>query len=157
MFARLCSRWLGLAALMGAAWPAGAAVYNPETFTLANGLQVVVVSTEGGLTVSRRLSRGALSNVQLRQAYEAHLPVEAHVHGPVGRPPIDAHRMFEEVDGQVGQGGRGHRLGEARQKAHQRNATQGSPAEFQLRTHGRARHSYSPLFEPPDTRFLVTG
>ena len=42
-------------------------------------LQVVVVSTEGGLTVSRRLSRGAVSNVQLRQAYEAHLPVEGKV------------------------------------------------------------------------------
>ena len=42
-------------------------------------LQVVVTSTEGGLTVSRRLARGAVSNAQLRQAYESRLPVEGKV------------------------------------------------------------------------------
>lgn len=42
-------------------------------------IHVVVVSTEGGLTVSRRLARGAVSNAQIQQAYQSRLPVEGKV------------------------------------------------------------------------------
>jgi len=42
-------------------------------------IQAVVVSTEGGLTLSRRLARGAASDKQLEDAYRAGLPVEGKI------------------------------------------------------------------------------
>jgi small subunit ribosomal protein S1 len=42
-------------------------------------LQAVVVSTTGGLTLSRKLARGAATLRQLEDAFRAHLPVEGKV------------------------------------------------------------------------------
>src|SRR5438309_1355635 len=42
-------------------------------------IQAVVVSTAGGLTLSRRLGRGAASQRQLEDAFRAGLPVEGKV------------------------------------------------------------------------------
>jgi small subunit ribosomal protein S1 len=42
-------------------------------------IQAVVVSTSGGLTLSRRLARGAASDRQLAEAFQARLPVEGKV------------------------------------------------------------------------------
>ncbi len=42
-------------------------------------IQATVVSTEGGLTLSRKLQRGAATNRQLEEAYRAGLPVEGKV------------------------------------------------------------------------------
>ncbi|MGE0041240.1 MAG: S1 RNA-binding domain-containing protein, partial [Vicinamibacterales bacterium] len=42
-------------------------------------IQAVVVSTEGSLTLSRRLARGAASHRQLEDAFRAGLPVEGRV------------------------------------------------------------------------------
>ncbi len=42
-------------------------------------IQAVVVSTEGGLTLSRRLARGAATDRQLEDAFHAGLPVEGKV------------------------------------------------------------------------------
>ena len=42
-------------------------------------IQAVVVSTEGGLTLSRKLARGAATARQLEDAYRAGLPVEGKV------------------------------------------------------------------------------
>jgi small subunit ribosomal protein S1 len=42
-------------------------------------IQAVVVSTEGGLTLSRRLARGAATERQLEDAFHAGLPVEGKV------------------------------------------------------------------------------
>ncbi len=42
-------------------------------------IQAVVVSTSGGLTLSRRLARGAVTDRQVADAYEAALPVEGKV------------------------------------------------------------------------------
>lgn len=42
-------------------------------------IKAVVVSTEGGLTLSRRLARGAATNKQLEDAFHARLPVEGKV------------------------------------------------------------------------------
>ena len=42
-------------------------------------IQAVVVSTEGGLTLSRRLARGAASLRQLEEAFHSGLPVEGRV------------------------------------------------------------------------------
>lgn len=42
-------------------------------------IHAVVVSTEGGLTLSRRLARGAATQTQLASAYQARLPVEGKV------------------------------------------------------------------------------
>jgi small subunit ribosomal protein S1 len=42
-------------------------------------IQAIVVSTEGGLTLSRRLARGAATNRQLEQAFHAQLPVEGKI------------------------------------------------------------------------------
>jgi hypothetical protein len=42
----------------------------------------MVVSTEGGLTVSRRLARGAATERQLEDAFHAGLPVEGRSNGP---------------------------------------------------------------------------
>jgi small subunit ribosomal protein S1 len=42
-------------------------------------IQAVVVSTAGGLRLSRRLARGAATDRQLEDAFHAHLPVEGRV------------------------------------------------------------------------------
>src|SRR5580765_4678004 len=42
-------------------------------------IQAMVVSTEGGLTLSRRLARGAATARQLEDAFHARLPVEGKV------------------------------------------------------------------------------
>ena len=42
-------------------------------------IQAVVVSTEGGLTLSRRLARGAATQRQLEEAFHSGLPVEGKV------------------------------------------------------------------------------
>ena len=42
-------------------------------------IQAVVTSTSGGLTLSRRLARGAATDRQITDAYRAHLPVEGKV------------------------------------------------------------------------------
>jgi small subunit ribosomal protein S1 len=46
-------------------------------------IQAVVVSTAGGLTLSRRLARGAATDRQLEDAFRAGLPVEGKVEGTV--------------------------------------------------------------------------
>src|SRR5438445_9221941 len=42
-------------------------------------IQAVVMSTEGGLTLSRRLARGAATNKQLEDAFHARLPVQGKI------------------------------------------------------------------------------
>src|SRR6476659_4030844 len=42
-------------------------------------VHAVVVSTAGGLTLSRRLARSAATDRQIEQAFHAHLPVEGRV------------------------------------------------------------------------------
>src|SRR5580765_5026095 len=42
-------------------------------------IHAMVVSTEGGLTLSRRLARGAATDRQLEEAYRSGLPVEGKV------------------------------------------------------------------------------
>jgi small subunit ribosomal protein S1 len=42
-------------------------------------IQAVVMSTEGGLTLSRRLARGAATHKQLEDAFHARLPVEGKI------------------------------------------------------------------------------
>src|SRR6187551_3478778 len=42
-------------------------------------IRAVVVSTEGGLTLSRRLARGAATDRQLENAFHAGLPVEGKI------------------------------------------------------------------------------
>jgi small subunit ribosomal protein S1 len=42
-------------------------------------IQAVVMSTEGGLTLSRRLARGAATNKQLEDAFHSRLPVEGKI------------------------------------------------------------------------------
>ena len=42
-------------------------------------IQALVVSTEGGITLSRRLARGAATDRQLEDAYESGLPVEGKI------------------------------------------------------------------------------
>jgi small subunit ribosomal protein S1 len=46
-------------------------------------IQAMVVSTTGGLMLSRRLARGAVTDRQLEDAYQAGLPVEGKVEGVV--------------------------------------------------------------------------
>ena len=46
-------------------------------------IQAMVVSTEGGLTLSRRLARGAATNAQLEDAFYAGLPVEGKIESDV--------------------------------------------------------------------------
>ena len=46
-------------------------------------IQAIVVSTVGGLTLSRRLARGAATDRQLEDAFKTGLPVEGKVEGPV--------------------------------------------------------------------------
>jgi small subunit ribosomal protein S1 len=60
-------------------------------------IQAVVVSTEGGLTLSRRLARGAATDRQLEDAFEAGLPVEGRVQGAVKggyEVRVGRHRAF---------------------------------------------------------------
>lgn len=47
--------------------------------SVGDRVQAVVVSTAGGLTLSRRLARGAASRAQLESAYQSGLPVEGRV------------------------------------------------------------------------------
>src|SRR3954465_3779838 len=47
--------------------------------SVGDRIQAVVVSTEGGLQLSRRLAMGAASARQLEDAYQSHLPVEGKV------------------------------------------------------------------------------
>ena len=42
-------------------------------------IQAVVISTEGGLTLSRRLARGAATDRQLEDAFHSRLPVEGRI------------------------------------------------------------------------------
>ncbi len=46
-------------------------------------IEATVVSTRGGVTLSRRLQRGAATAQQLEDAFRAGLPVEGKVEGPV--------------------------------------------------------------------------
>jgi small subunit ribosomal protein S1 len=46
-------------------------------------IQAVVVSTSGGLTLSRKLARGAATRQQLEDAFHTRLPVEGRVEKPV--------------------------------------------------------------------------
>ena len=46
-------------------------------------IQAVVVSTSGGLTLSRKLARGAATRQQLEDAFHSRLPVEGRVEKPV--------------------------------------------------------------------------
>ncbi len=50
---------------------------------IGDRIQAMVVSTEGGLTLSRRLARGAATDRQLQDAFHAGLPVEGKVEGDV--------------------------------------------------------------------------
>ena len=49
------------------------------TVAVGDRIEAVVVSTEGGLTLSRRLARGAATNKQLEDAYRARLPVQGKI------------------------------------------------------------------------------
>ena len=60
-------------------------------------IHAVVTSTEGGLTLSRRLARGAATDRQLEDAFQAGLPVEGRVEGAVKggyEVRIGRHRAF---------------------------------------------------------------
>jgi len=46
-------------------------------------IQAIVVSTEGGLTLSRRLARGAATRAQLEDAFHSGLPVEGKIESDV--------------------------------------------------------------------------
>src|SRR5205085_8058087 len=48
-------------------------------FAVGDRIQAVVISTEGGLTLSRRLVRGAATNKRLEEAYNSRLPVEGRI------------------------------------------------------------------------------
>ena len=47
--------------------------------SVGDRIQATVVSTEGGLTLSRKLQRGAATNRQLEEAFRSGLPVEGRV------------------------------------------------------------------------------
>ena len=47
--------------------------------SVGDRIQAVVVSTSGGLTLSRKLARGAATRAQLEDAYHSRLPVEGRV------------------------------------------------------------------------------
>jgi small subunit ribosomal protein S1 len=49
------------------------------TVAVGDRIRAMVVSTEGGLTLSRRLARGAATNRQLEDAFHAGLPVEGKI------------------------------------------------------------------------------
>jgi small subunit ribosomal protein S1 len=60
-------------------------------------IQAVVVSTSGGLTLSRKLARGAATDRQLEDAFRSGLPVEGKVERPVKggyEVRIGRHRAF---------------------------------------------------------------
>ena len=52
---------------------------EPLEVAVGERIQALVVSTEGGIMLSRRLARGAVSDKQLESAYDAGLPVEGKV------------------------------------------------------------------------------
>ena len=52
-------------------------------FRVGDRLQATIVSTQGGITLSRRLQRGAATRQQLEDACRAGLPVEGKVEGQV--------------------------------------------------------------------------
>ena len=49
------------------------------TVAVGDRIRALVVSTEGGLTLSRRLARGAATDRQLEDAFRAGLPVEGKI------------------------------------------------------------------------------
>ena len=49
------------------------------TVAVGDRIRALVVSTEGGLTLSRRLARGAATDRQLEDAFHAELPVEGKI------------------------------------------------------------------------------
>ena len=49
------------------------------TVAVGDRIRALVVSTEGGLTLSRRLARGAATDRQLEDAFHARLPVEGKI------------------------------------------------------------------------------
>lgn len=60
-------------------------------------IQAVVVSTEKGLTLSRKLARGAASDRQLEDAFQSRLPVEGKVDGVIKggyEVRVGRHRAF---------------------------------------------------------------
>jgi small subunit ribosomal protein S1 len=70
---------------------------NALEFAVGDRIQAVVVSTGGGLKLSRRLARGAASDRQLDDAFQAGLPVEGKVEGVVKggyEVRIGRHRAF---------------------------------------------------------------
>ena len=52
-------------------------------FTVGDRIQATIVSTQGGVTLSRRLQRGAATRQQLEDAFRAGLPVEGKVESQV--------------------------------------------------------------------------
>jgi small subunit ribosomal protein S1 len=52
-------------------------------FTVGDRIQATIVSTQGGVTLSRRLQRGAATRRQLEDAFRAGLPVEGKVESQV--------------------------------------------------------------------------
>lgn len=50
---------------------------------IGDRIQAVVVSTDGGITLSRRLARNAASARQVEEAFRSGLPVEGKVVGPI--------------------------------------------------------------------------
>ncbi len=65
--------------------------------TVGDRIQAVVVSTGGGLRLSRRLARGAATDRQLEDAFQTGLPVEGRVEGAVKggyEVRIGRHRAF---------------------------------------------------------------
>ena len=50
-----------------------------QKFLLGDRIQATVVSTAGGLTLSRKLARGAATAAQLADAFQAGLPVEGKI------------------------------------------------------------------------------
>ena len=51
--------------------------------SVGDRIQAVVVSTVGGLVLSRRLARGAATQRQIEDAFQSGLPVEGRVEGAV--------------------------------------------------------------------------
>ena len=51
--------------------------------SVGDRIQAMVVSTEGGLTLSRRLARGAATDRQLEDAFHSGLPVQGKIEGEV--------------------------------------------------------------------------
>jgi small subunit ribosomal protein S1 len=65
--------------------------------SVGDRIRAMVVSAEGGLTLSRRLARGAATDRQLEDAFHAGLPVEGRIEGEVKggyQVRIGGHRAF---------------------------------------------------------------